>query len=568
MVAPQTEIRTLMHIPFNTNYSHVRDFPNVEAQTNYFLSRAYHIFFDFNYIREENAIKVFVPYDDVVNVNYIMYRNGNYTDKWFYAFITKKEYVNPNTTRIFFEMDVYQTWMFEMYWRPSFTVREHVSLWSGGKPTMHTIDEGLDYGTDYETVSITKYQPFSNVYFMVIICKETMHSNLTDGVKPVLNGLPQPLTYYIHPFKLDGTTPNIMLDGEGALLSSIKDVFEAIFKNEKAVNNVVNIYVTEYCGIDMTYDAQYDEWNMNRNNVQNVAINGTPSFTTLNVWQMPNYTKKELTLLSNVFDGFEPVTESKLLNYPYALTILDDFKGNRIELKHEYLDTGILNLMIQGSLGTSNKVSYTVTNYLRDGDLDPALLHVHGMETSVVNNNPNDLPILSEYLSAFLQGNRNTLENQANATVFNGIMGVLGAGIRNPVGAIESGVNTLFQIQGMNAKIKDISNIPPTLTKLGGNTYFDYGNNINGLYVIKKQITQEHRDKLTDYFKMYGYKVNRLKVPNLNTRPAFNFVQTVDAHITGNIPHNHLETLCSIFNNGVTIWHGDYVGDYGQDNGS
>jgi hypothetical protein len=85
--------------------------------------------------------------------------------------------------------------------------------------------------------------------------------------------------------------------------------------------------------------------------------------------------------------------------------------------------------------------------------------------------------------------------------------------------------------------------------------------------VIKKEITDEYRKKLTDFFKMYGYKLNEVKVPNLKTRQHFNFVQTVGANITGNIPQEDIEKLVSMFNNGVTLWHGDWVGDYSQTNG-
>jgi hypothetical protein len=37
-----------------------------------------------------------------------------------------------------------------------------------------------------------------------------------------------------------------------------------------------------------------------------------------------------------------------------------------------------------------------------------------------MNNNPNDLPILTDMLGAFLQGNRNSIQNQKNSTIFNG----------------------------------------------------------------------------------------------------------------------------------------------------
>ena len=132
---------------------------------------------------------------------------------------------------------------------------------------------------------------------------------------------------------------------------------------------------------------------------------------------------------------------------------------------------------------------------------------------------------------------------------------------------VASGGSSFFQLQGLNAKIKDISNTPPSLSKLGGNSNFDYGNDINGLYVIKKQITPTNRKRLSDFFKMYGYKVNELKVPNLRTREHFNFLKTIGANIIGSIPQDQLRDIQEIFNKGVTVWHTDDIGNYNLTNG-
>jgi hypothetical protein len=131
---------------------------------------------------------------------------------------------------------------------------------------------------------------------------------------------------------------------------------------------------------------------------------------------------------------------------------------------------------------------------------------------------------------------------------------------------IQTAGNSIFELQAITAKIKDIDNVPPQLSKMGGNTYFDYGNGLTGVWVIKKEITDEYRKKLSDFFKMYGYKVNELKVPNLHTREHFNYVQTAGANLTGNIPNRDLDRLKNIFDNGITLWHGDYVLDYSKAN--
>lgn len=57
-----------------------------------------------------------------------MYLNENYTDKWFYAFITKMEYDNDFNTKIYISTDVFQTWQFDLDFKESFVEREMINI--------------------------------------------------------------------------------------------------------------------------------------------------------------------------------------------------------------------------------------------------------------------------------------------------------------------------------------------------------------------------------------------------------------------------------------------------------
>ena len=65
---------------------------------------------------------------------------------------------------------------------------------------------------------------------------------------------------------------------------------------------------------------------------------------------------------------------------------------------------------------------------------------------------------------------------------------------------------------------------------------------------------------------MYGYKVNRVKVPNLHTRQSWNYVKTVDCTIVANIPQDDLNSIKQMFNKGITLWHNTDVGNYNLSN--
>ena len=150
------------------------------------------------------------------------------------------------------------------------------------------------------------------------------------------------------------------------------------------------------------------------------------------------------------------------------------------------------------------------------------------------------------------------------------MLGLAGGLFAGPVGSVlglaGTAGNAYMQIQALNAKLKDINNHPPEIVKMGGNTAFDYGNRLTGIYIIKKQIKPEYMAILEDYFHAYGYRVNRIKYPNLRSRKHWNFVKTVGANIYGNIPADDLKKIKDMFDNGVTLWHGNFIGNYDLSN--
>jgi len=97
---------------------------------------------------------------------------------------------------------------------------------------------------------------------------------------------------------------------------------------------------------------------------------------------------------------------------------------------------------------------------------------------------------------------------------------------------------------------------------MGGDTYFTLGNNYQGMYVLFKRIKPEYIETLTDFFKRYGYKYNRVEQPQLKTRQSYNFIKTLDCLIVGSIPQEYLVQLQKIFDNGITLWHSDDIGNY------
>ena len=80
-------------------------------------------------------------------------------------------------------------------------------------------------------------------------------------------------------------------------------------------------------------------------------------------------------------------------------------------------------------------------------------------------------------------------------------------------------------------------------------------------------IRQEYARCIDDYFSMFGYKTNRVKIPNITGRTNWNYVKTLGCNIIGDVPQGDMQEIKSIFNNGVTLWHNPSTFmDYSQNN--
>lgn len=122
--APATIIR-LLSVPLDMTQQNQVLFPSVEVQTTTMQAMTKHLYTNISYQRKESIIRIPENIDALWDCNYVMYDNSNFTGKWFYAFITKMEYINDNATLVYIKTDVFQTWFLDCELLESFVVREH-----------------------------------------------------------------------------------------------------------------------------------------------------------------------------------------------------------------------------------------------------------------------------------------------------------------------------------------------------------------------------------------------------------------------------------------------------------
>lgn len=661
-IIPNSEVRLIKNVPFSNNYKNVIQFNDRTSQENYFKGLPNLSLDNFKYVRNNGTIKVPYYRDEILEYNYLMFKNKAYGDKYFYAFITNISYINPNTSAISFELDVFQTWFMDVEFKPSYVEREHCQRWnSDGTPVINTIPEGLDYGSEYITKGFKRLYDMGDKarikwiviglalddYDLTLVASSTQPSE--EYHRTTLGeGIPNSIQYMVFPIKEYGASSEMWkLNGTYTI-----DIITTLWYLRNCPNfagKVATIYVTDFLPVRYSVNSSGSSFiEITTGQTGNKQIDLIPIGV-----QLPDKTWKEVnfpfiinyenddercTIITHTINDKygalkNGITESKLLMYPYSYIQMTDLQGNNFTIKNEYVNGNNLTLAIRSSLDISNKVAYTIQNYLNNNQLASELY----LENGIINSQPNRLTIIDDYMAAYIQGNMNTInqnilatqqqsalnnqiaQNTANNNIANtmisnnanlwknafgstantlasGVEGggklALGSSIQG-LGSTASTIvgnnasmsiaendslalvdNTLNRgelanqqaIAGAMAKIQDARNMADNVNLQGGNAMFNYGYENMNIKFIYKQITQEYIDLLQDYFGKYGYKVHKVKIPNIHTRENWNYIQTVGANIVGNIPQMFIDALEQLFNQGITIWHTTDVGNYNLPN--
>lgn len=134
-IQPDATILICKGIPLNSTYDDTMTFYdnsgkwNFTKQYEYFSSKTSNVITKEHYsvVRErQGVLRVEGDVSLWQDVNYMVFTNKNFGGKHFYAFINQAEYVNPNTTFLYFQIDVMQTWLGDMEFETCLIDREHV----------------------------------------------------------------------------------------------------------------------------------------------------------------------------------------------------------------------------------------------------------------------------------------------------------------------------------------------------------------------------------------------------------------------------------------------------------
>lgn len=195
-IAPNSKIKLLKNIPLDNRYEHTLWFGDTTSQKVYFAGKAKYSFDDQTYIRfTREYVTVNIKADDIYDCNYLMYQNTSFGNKWFYGFVKSIEYISNDVSRVYWELDVMQTWLHDYKMGQCLVEREHVSNDAIGA---NTTPEPISFTDDYY---IYDYLPADRTISTTISMCVAFSRSVGEGgsVTPsIIGGVPNATDVYIY----------------------------------------------------------------------------------------------------------------------------------------------------------------------------------------------------------------------------------------------------------------------------------------------------------------------------------------------------------------------------------
>lgn len=253
---------------------------------------------------------------------------------------------------------------------------------------------------------------------------------------------------------------------------------------------------------------------------------------------------------SDMFGNYIP-KNMKLYCYPYNFLHVTNNNGSSLDLRYEFFE-GDPNLLVSGTFMPPVTLKLFPVGYKSPGN--------NHNESLTINNFPY-CAWVADYFQNWVGQNA---VSSTLGTVTSVIGATAGALTGNPL-TIASGVVGIAQSLAMPIQSSFHAD---TVKGATNSSNVNSAHATNTFYVQRMHITEEYAKVIDNYFSMFGYRTMQLKVPNLNTRPSWNFVKTNNSLVTGKAPSVAKVTLQQAMDRGITFWHGDFVGDYSRDNGA
>ncbi|MBO7731139.1 MAG: hypothetical protein J6S67_01250 [Methanobrevibacter sp.] len=572
-VIPNTTIKLLRGVALDPTYQNTIYFASSTAQYNYFNSKAKYTLENYSYQRTGvGAIRVGLPESGLHECSYLMFQNTTYENKWFYAFIVDTEYVNDNTSDVFYVIDEVQTWLFDMELKPSMVERTHVpvvndTIGANINPEpfqlMELVYDIRDLNGNIENVH--KIVSFSECRAIVQVADvdsqiETAYLTKYDG------NFSGAILYMFH------------LDSTG--VQRIRNLLAQFTQRPDAI-----------LGIYLVPNTCFENPGFNDGDAITFGAGGKGI-------------SGELCshLNGNETFGIYTPKNKKLYTYPYNMYEVYTSEGQKMKLRYEFCNNLDVRIDIDTTITLPVQVVIRPTNYKGYGKASPSSWARCCDEQLTLSN----FPLCSwtnDYWSSWIS--QNALPMAVGTAL--SLAGVLAPAVQpqweatlnkggeltqrkighfmqldpdkqkhskwfdydtdsyaqvgeNAVGALPNAVSALQQMYTASIHADQFRGSANT-------NQCDVSHSLIGVYGHRAHIPEQQARMIDDFFEKYGYAIGRILTIDRNARPHWTYIKTQGCNITGNCPSSSVAFVKKLYDRGITWWaNGDEVGNYGLNN--
>lgn len=490
-------------------------FNHVDEQNAYFNALPRFDLENATYQRKEQIIRWPGNADLIRNYNYVRwnnYRDNEGVGKWYFAFITNIEYASENMSFIHVKLDTFQTWQFELKYKACFVEREHVNNDSRG---LHTVPENVELGEMVVNQTGAELN-ITNMYIVFQVSEVIDQLGAQDSYKHggLYNNIFSGLSYfYVKDIASARWVISQYQQGKESAIVSIFYAPSAVLPSQTTSRPSTGI--TIYWITELTSATNFD----------NLSV------------PMP-------TNLGFVNGEIHHPRNNKLLTYPYSYLRLSNNVGNDAIFKYEDFGGNSADFVVQGSLGQGCSI-FAHPAVMFKGALSQRATFDYGIPMQ-------KLPILgwaTDYYTNWQTQNAVNFPMQGISGAVQAVGSFMGGNI---VGGVSSVVNTIGNMVSQQYEAK----LAPDQARGNANSSdITFSSGYYKITAVGFSIRPEYARIIDDYFDMFGYKVNRLKVPNVRGRANWNYVKTVDCYIEANIPQADLNEIKGFFDRGIRLWH-------------
>lgn len=538
----------LCNVPIDSTYQNEIYFASRAAQQTYFSSKVVKTFSDYLTVRTtradgslQSSVKVNANIDVLRGLpcNYMYYQNANHGTRFFYAFITKLIYINEGTTQIDFETDVYQTWMLDCTLKRSYVVREHSATDVRGE---NLVPEQFSF-QDY-TYKTAYTDDTLNEWGYLIACTD---NDLTDQtlLEQLFGG-------------------DVVISGK-QMSGIYQGLFFYYFDNINTMNNFLNVMV-ERSGDCIMFIAVIPKFSVSANSVGVTGDDWPDGQGYVGYSSAPAQATVEIDGLntSGSFEGYVP-KNNKLFTSPFYSLLVTNHNGDTAEYCIEdFSNPNAIKFTMCGDVSANPSITLYPRNYKGISKNYDAGISISGFPQASFNTDTFKLWLAKNQYGVALDTAGNIGQIIAGVASIAAAPATGGASLAVGAATVASGAQGVL---GTVNNVYQASREPNKAHSTGAKNNLLTAMKMNKFDFYIQSIRKEYAKTVDDFFTMYGYQVNAVKVPNVSSRPFYNYVQTVDVNIVGGIPSDDMATLKAIYNRGVTLWKSNStVGDYSVDN--